>query len=93
MYQIEYKAYHESLKNRDGRTGTSTQALPMHPGDLKVIFAWLDSPVAVRDLGEQRILYFKAFATTAFTLWTRCVSLNFIFLVFVLLDPIVGTMS
>lgn len=73
MYQIEYKVYHESLKNRDGRTGTSTQALPMHPGDLKTIFAWLDSPHAAKELGELRVLYFKAFATTAFTLWTRYV--------------------
>ncbi|KAK7691284.1 hypothetical protein QCA50_004677 [Cerrena zonata] len=71
VYQIEYKAYHESLKNRDGRTGTSTQALPMHPNDLKVIFLWLDSPDAIKQLGELRILYFKAFAATAFTLWTR----------------------
>jgi hypothetical protein len=42
----------------------------MMPKDLKVIMEYLDSQ-GQRMLGKTRTLYFKAFATTAFCLWTR----------------------
>jgi hypothetical protein len=45
----------------------------MLPKDLKIIMEYLDSPEAVAELGVTKILYFKAFATTAFNLWTRSV--------------------
>ena len=71
VFDAEFKAYYESLKNRDKRTGTSTQALPMLPKDLKVIMEYLDSPAGVERFPLTKRLYFKAFATTAFALWTR----------------------
>jgi hypothetical protein len=74
VFDPEFKVYFESLKNRDKRNGTSTQALPMLPKDLGVIMEFLDSSEAAADLGITKILYFKAFATTAFNLWTRSVS-------------------
>ena len=71
VFDPEYKTYYESLKNRNKRTGTSTQALPMLPKDLKVVMQYLDGEEAIGELGEMKRLYFKAFATTAFSLWTR----------------------
>ena len=71
VFDPEYKTYFESLKNRNKRTGTSTQALPMLPKDLKVVMQYLDSEDAIGELGETKCLYFKAFASTAFSLWTR----------------------
>lgn len=50
---------------------TSTQALPMLPSDLENIMNWLQSPEAIESFSETRLLYFKAFATTAFALWAR----------------------
>ena len=76
MFEPQYKAYYESLKNRDHRTGTTTQALPIQPADLKIIFAYLDNPQTAKVLTETRRLYFKAFSTTAFALWTRYVILE-----------------
>ncbi|KAG5649416.1 hypothetical protein H0H81_004005 [Sphagnurus paluster] len=43
----------------------------MLPKDLKVIMDYLDSKETVESMDLTRRLYFKAFATTAFTLWTR----------------------
>jgi len=71
VFDGEYQAYFESLKNRDKRTSTSTQALPMFPQDLKIIMAYLDGDEARQNMSETKRLYFKAFATTAFCLWTR----------------------
>jgi hypothetical protein len=71
VFERDFKSYYESLKNRNNRTATSTQALPMLPKDLKVIMEYLDGAEASQHLSETRQLYFKAFATTAFCLWTR----------------------
>ncbi|KAF8325745.1 hypothetical protein F5887DRAFT_1085118 [Amanita rubescens] len=71
VFQSDFKTYYESLKNRDNRTGTVTQALPMFPKDLKVIMDYLDGKDGSDNVSVTRRLYFKAFATTAFALWTR----------------------
>jgi hypothetical protein len=71
VFESDFKAYYESLKNRDNRTRTSAQALPMLPKDLKMIIDFLDSPDAAEHISLTKRLYFKAFATTAFTLWAR----------------------
>ena len=71
VLESSFKTYYESLKNRHNRTGTATQALPMLPADLKLIMAYLDSDEAVEYFTLTQRLYFKAFVTTAFTLWTR----------------------
>ncbi|KAJ6533640.1 hypothetical protein B0H19DRAFT_1081055 [Mycena capillaripes] len=71
VFESGFKAYYESLKNRHNRTGTATQALPMLPADLKIIMEYLDSGEAIKYFTVTQRLFFKAFATTAFTLWTR----------------------
>ena len=71
VFEPNYKVYFKSLKNWNKHMGTSTQALPMLPADLKVLMEYLDSNEATRELGETKCLYFRAFATTAFSLWTR----------------------
>ncbi|KAJ7227574.1 hypothetical protein C8J57DRAFT_1535024 [Mycena rebaudengoi] len=71
VFESGFKTYYESLKNRDSRTGTTKQALPMLPADLKLIMEYLDGDEAIKHFSVTRRLYFKAFVTTAFTLWTR----------------------
>ncbi|KAK7029766.1 hypothetical protein R3P38DRAFT_3188637 [Favolaschia claudopus] len=71
VFESSFKTYYESLKNRHNRTGTATQALPMLPADLKVIMTYLDSDEGAKAFTVTQRLYFKAFASTAFTLWTR----------------------
>jgi hypothetical protein len=51
VFESDFKAYFESLKNHDNRTGTSMQALPMLPKDLKTIIDFLDSLDAVQHIG------------------------------------------
>lgn len=75
MFEPDFKTYFESLKNRNKRTSTSTQALPMLPKDLKVIMDYVAGEGS-KVLGETRSLYFRAFATMAFCLWTRCAPFN-----------------
>ncbi|KIM83636.1 hypothetical protein PILCRDRAFT_7050 [Piloderma croceum F 1598] len=58
VFDGEYQAYFELLKNRDKRTSMSTQALPMLPQDLKVIMAYLDSDEARENMSETKRLYF-----------------------------------
>lgn len=71
VFESDFKAYYESLKNCDNQTGTSTQVLPMLLKDLKMIINFLDSPDAAEHTSLMKQFYFKAFTTTAFTLWTR----------------------
>ncbi|EMD33028.1 hypothetical protein CERSUDRAFT_99044 [Gelatoporia subvermispora B] len=70
VFEIDFATYFESLKHRDERTSTTKRALPMLPDDLRIIMRWLDSQGQV-EFGVTRCLYFKAFATTGFCLWTR----------------------
>jgi hypothetical protein len=49
----------------------STQVLPMLPKDLQIIMEYLDTEDAGKKFTVTQCLYFKAFATIAFTLWTR----------------------
>ena len=71
VFEQKYRNYYDSLKNRKNRTETVEQSLPMLPADLKVIMDYLDSPAAISKYSETRRLLFKAYVTTAFTLWTR----------------------
>ncbi|KAJ3759479.1 hypothetical protein EV360DRAFT_69470 [Lentinula raphanica] len=71
VFETDYRTYYESLKNRENRTSTFTQALPMLPADLKILFAYLDSSSGCREFTLTQCLYFKAFASAAFNLWTR----------------------
>ncbi|KAJ3752488.1 hypothetical protein EV360DRAFT_88707 [Lentinula raphanica] len=71
VFETDYRAYYESLKNRENRTSTYTQALPMLPADLKILFDYLDSCGGREEFTLTQSLYFKAFSSTAFNLWTR----------------------
>ncbi|KDQ28742.1 hypothetical protein PLEOSDRAFT_1102782 [Pleurotus ostreatus PC15] len=71
VFQTDFKVYFESLKNRQNRTATATQALPMLPKDMKIIMDYLDNETSIGDVSDIQKAYFKAFATTAFKLWTR----------------------
>jgi hypothetical protein len=46
----------------------------MFPKDFKVIMDYLDGKEGSNKVSVTRQLYFKAFATTAFALWTRSAS-------------------
>ncbi|KAF9492915.1 hypothetical protein BDN71DRAFT_1432858 [Pleurotus eryngii] len=71
VFQSDFKVYFESLKNRQNRTATVVQALPMLPADMKVLMDYLDTSEASKNIAEVRRLCWKAFATTSFCLWTR----------------------
>jgi hypothetical protein len=71
VFQTDFRTYCGSLKNQENRTGITTQALPMFPKDLKAIMDYLDGKEAADKISLTQRLYFKAFATTAFALWTR----------------------
>ncbi|KAF4602538.1 hypothetical protein EYR40_005750 [Pleurotus pulmonarius] len=65
VFQTDFKVYFESLKNRQNRTATATQALPMLPKDMKIIMDYLDNEASIGDVSDIQKAYFKAFATTA----------------------------
>ncbi|KAF4591297.1 hypothetical protein EYR40_009900 [Pleurotus pulmonarius] len=71
VFQSDFKVYFESLKNRQNRTATVVQALPMLPADMKVIMNYLDTSEGEKEISEVRRLCWKAFAMTSFCLWTR----------------------
>jgi hypothetical protein len=71
VFENDYKAYYKSLKNRTKWTETATQALPMLPKDLEIIFGFLNTEAVVEKFLLMQRLYFKAFATIAFILWTQ----------------------
>lgn len=70
---MDFRTYFESLKNWENKTGIAIQSLPMFPKDLRVIMDYLDGEGGEKQFSLTWKLYFKAFATTAFTLWTRSV--------------------
>ncbi|KAI0056179.1 hypothetical protein BV25DRAFT_1921184 [Artomyces pyxidatus] len=72
VFYPEYKVYYESLKRRQLKTGILHQATPMLPKDLKIILDYFSTPEASSRFSQTKILFFSAFATTAFNLWTRC---------------------
>ncbi|KAJ6590741.1 hypothetical protein B0H10DRAFT_803701 [Mycena sp. CBHHK59/15] len=63
VFEIGFRTYYESLKSRDSRTSTTTQALPMLPADLKIIMEYLDSEEVIQHFSQTRRLHFKAFVT------------------------------
>lgn len=71
VFEPKYKNYFDSLKNKNNRTETTEQSLPMLPKDLEVIMQYLDSPEGIIGFAETRRLFWKAFSSTAITLWTR----------------------
>ena len=70
VFEQKYQNYYDSLKNRKNHTETAEQSLPMLLADLKVIMDYLDSPEGISKYSEMHRLFFKAYGTTAFTLWT-----------------------
>jgi hypothetical protein len=68
VHQPKFNAYFKALQNRDCQTGETVQALPMQLEDLTVMHTCLDSNSSFTEV--QR-LFFKAFSSLAFSLWTR----------------------
>ncbi len=71
VFAQKYRNYYDSLNNGKNRTETAEQSMPMLPADLKVIMDYMDSPEGISKYSETHRLFFKAYGTTAFTLWTR----------------------
>ncbi|KAF9489984.1 hypothetical protein BDN71DRAFT_1435024 [Pleurotus eryngii] len=55
VFQSDFKVYFESLKNRQKRTATVVQALPMLPADMKVLMDYLDTSEASKNIAEELI--------------------------------------
>ena len=72
VHEEAFERYLQSLKNRDGRAGTSRQSLAMSYSDMVMLMEHLQDPVTIAERTEGLCLLFQAFAATGFTLWTRC---------------------
>ena len=70
MFYGDYNAYLNSLKSRSKHTNTSMHALPMLLKDLKTSITYLDGDSCLKNMPKTKQLYFQAFTTTSFTLWT-----------------------
>ncbi|KAF9120917.1 hypothetical protein BGW39_010989 [Mortierella sp. 14UC] len=71
VYEEAFERYLQSLKNRDGRAGTSRQSLAMTYSDMATLMEHLQDSVTIAERTEGFCLLFQAFAATGFTLWTR----------------------
>jgi len=63
-----------SIRHTLSHSRTTTDVLehlPMLPKDLEIIMQYLNSEEAIQELRETKHLYFKAFVTMAFSLWTQ----------------------
>jgi hypothetical protein len=63
--------YMTSLKKLYGKTNMTKQSLAMSYKSLSVLMEHFRKPETVNDLGESICLFFRAFAATGFTVWTR----------------------
>jgi hypothetical protein len=73
VFDLSYAAYHESLKKEYQRTGDPNHSLPMLPKDLEKMFAYADREFELGKITKTQYLFWKAFASISFTLWTRYV--------------------
>ncbi|KAF9080152.1 hypothetical protein BGX23_002574 [Mortierella sp. AD031] len=71
VHEAVFENYLQSLKNRDGRAGTSRQSLAMTYNDMVLLMKHLQDPKTTEEKTEGVCLLFQAFAATGFTLWTR----------------------
>jgi hypothetical protein len=71
VFDLTYSALHESLKKEYQRSGDSNHSLPMLPKDIEKMFAFADAAVEQGKLTKTQCLFWKAFVSISFTLWTR----------------------
>ncbi|KAG9060719.1 hypothetical protein KI688_009789 [Linnemannia hyalina] len=71
VHEVAFDRYLQSLKNRDGRAGTSRQSLAMFYSDIVTLMEHLQNPATIAERTEGLCLLFQAFAATGFALWTR----------------------
>ena len=64
----------DSCKTEDNRTGVTIRAIPLYLPDMTQMVAYLtsDESTAAQLFTKAERLWFLAFSTTAWTLWTRC---------------------
>ncbi|KAI0060282.1 hypothetical protein BV25DRAFT_1917898 [Artomyces pyxidatus] len=72
VFDPDYMAYHEALKRRHLQESPPKKAIAILPADMKRMLDYLCSPDAAELFTTTKRLFFSAFATTAFALWTRC---------------------
>lgn len=68
MYDTTYAQYLTSLKNRENRTGTVKRAVPIRPDDLTIMNKYVEES---GKFSLTQILWWKAYGSTAFKLWSR----------------------
>lgn len=71
VHEEAFERYLQSLKNRDGRAGTSRQSLAMSYSDMVTLMEHLQDPATIAERTEGLCLLFQAFAATGYALWTR----------------------
>ncbi|KAF9207016.1 hypothetical protein BGZ49_001352 [Haplosporangium sp. Z 27] len=71
VFEPSFNDFMTSLKNRDGRSGTSKQSLAMSYQDMSKLMKHLQDSGTIAQHGEGLCLLFQAYAATGFTLWTR----------------------
>ena len=67
IFDLTYSALHESLYQRSG----DSKSQPMLPKDIEKMFAFADAAVEQGKLPKTQCLFWKAFVSISFTLWTR----------------------
>jgi hypothetical protein len=71
VFDLSYSAFHESLKKEYQRSGDPCHSLPILPKDLEKMFAFADHALDQKKISKTQHLFWKAFASISFTLWTR----------------------
>jgi hypothetical protein len=71
VFDLSYSAYHKLLKKEYHRTNESAHSLPMLPKDLRGMFERMDHQLMLGNITKTQALFWKAYATISFTLWTR----------------------
>jgi hypothetical protein len=71
VFESSYATFYESLKKAHGKSGESSHSLAMLPTHLEKIKAWIESNAST--IPVAKILFWYAFSSLGFTLWTRYV--------------------
>jgi hypothetical protein len=71
VFEHKFVKLMKSLRNQEGRAGSSRQSLPMLYLDMTKLMAYLQDQKTIDRHGVGACLMFQAFAATGFMLWTR----------------------
>ncbi|GBE89867.1 hypothetical protein SCP_1701930 [Sparassis crispa] len=72
VFDLSYSSFHESLKKEYQRSSDSSHSLPMLSKNIEKMFAYADHACSSKKISKTQQLFWKAFVSIAFTLWTRC---------------------